>query len=128
MTPSASVLIGTLRQPLGSRPSARQESSTVARSQPSRRKHIASPAPGLPVSRLGERQQDPCAVARDAVGGPGPTVPDGGEPGERPVEQLPRGAPAHVRDEADATGIPFASWVVQKALLVGHGPSPFAWW
>jgi hypothetical protein len=33
----------------------------------------------------------------------------------------------HVRDEADATGIAFAAWVVQEALLVGHRPSPFAW-
>ena len=86
------------------------------------------PGAGPSGQRLGEWQQDPRAVTRDAVGRPRPAVPDGGKPGEGPIEQLARRAPAHVRDEADATGIPFASWVVQKALLVGHGPSPFAWW
>jgi hypothetical protein len=42
------------------------------------------------------------------------------EAGERAVEQLARGAPLHVGDEADATCVALASGVVEEALLVAH--------
>ena len=48
--PSADTSTGTSRQPNGSSPSARQASSTTPRSHGSRRKHIAIPAPSIPVS------------------------------------------------------------------------------
>jgi hypothetical protein len=47
------------------------------------------------------------------------------EPGECAVEKLARGAPAHVRDEADATGIALTSGVVQEALLTAHFKAAF---
>jgi len=55
--------------------------------------------------RLVERQQQPGAVARDAVGGPGTAMGDGCEPRERTVDELARRAPAGVGDEADAAGV-----------------------
>ena len=48
--PSAATSCGTSRHPAGSRPSDRQASSTMFFNQGSRRKHIAMPAPGSPVS------------------------------------------------------------------------------
>jgi len=52
-----------------------------------------------------QRQQQPGTVARDAVGGPGAAVRNGGEPCERTVDELAGRAPAGVGDEADAAGV-----------------------
>src|SRR5207244_7440607 len=51
--------------------------------------------------RRGERQEDTGTVTGDAVGSPGTAVADGRQPCESSVEQLARGAPAHVRDQPD---------------------------
>ena len=87
-------------------------------------KTIARPVPGAPVSASRQRQQDAGTVAGDAVGGPRTTVADGCQPRERPVEQLPRRAPARVGDEPDAARIALAGWVVQESLPVGQRCSP----
>jgi hypothetical protein len=47
-------------------------------------------------------------------------VPDGAESRESAIEELARGAPAHVRDEPDAACIAVASRIVEKALRVAH--------
>ena len=72
VTPSAEARIGTVRQPAGSRPSARHAFSTASRSQPSRRKHIASPAPGVPVivGVRGRRTPAPSPVTPSAAQAP----------------------------------------------------------
>jgi hypothetical protein len=61
-----------------------------------------------------ERQEHACAVARDAVGGPGAAVSDSGEPGERAVDELARRAPVRVGDEADAAGVAFEAPIVEE--------------
>jgi len=61
-----------------------------------------------------ERQEHACAVARDAVGGPGTAVRDGGEPRERAIDELARRAPARVGDKADAAGVAFELPVVEE--------------
>jgi hypothetical protein len=61
-----------------------------------------------------EREQDPRAVARDAVGRPGAAVGDRREPGERAIEKLPRRAAVGVRHEADAAGVAFEGLVVEE--------------
>ncbi len=78
------------------------------------------PGTGRARDRRREGQEDARTVARDAVRSPSSAVSDRRKPCQRPVEQLPRGATAHVRDEPDAAGIALASGVVEEALLVAH--------
>jgi len=61
-----------------------------------------------------KREQHARAVARDAVGRPRAAMRNGGEPGERPVDELARGTPLRVRDEADAAGVALEGPVVEK--------------
>ena len=121
--PRAATSSGTSRQPAGSRPSARHASSTTFRSHGSRRKHIARPAPARPGERGRERQQHARAVAGDAVGSPRAAVRDGGQAGERAIEQLPRGAAASVGDEADATGVALEGAIVEKGVRAQRSPA-----
>ena len=128
--PSAATSCGTSRQPTGSSPSARHASSTMFLSQGSRRKHIATPPPSIPVIALRERHEQARAVARHPIGRPGAPVRDRRETGERPVEELARRPPARVSDEADAAGIALAVSLVGRTGVVeggSHGRrGPFA--
>ena len=67
-----------------------------------------------PGQRPVERQEHAGAVARDAVGGPGTAVRDGGEPRERAIDELARRAPTRVGDEADAAGVAFEGHAVEE--------------
>ena len=66
-----------------------------------------------------EREQDAGAVAAHPVGGPGAAVRDRREAREGAVEELARGPPARVRDEADATGIALPGRIVQRGRAHG---------
>ena len=63
--------------------------------------------------RLLQREEQPRPVARDAVRRPRAAMRDGGQPGQRPVDELARGAPARVGDEADAAGVSLDCRVVE---------------
>ncbi len=72
-----------------------------------------------------ERQEEPCAVARDPVRRPRPAVRDGRQPGERPVDELARRTPACVGDEADAAGVSLDCRIVE--WVVHAGLTAFSW-
>jgi hypothetical protein len=61
-----------------------------------------------------ERQEQAGAVAGDAVGGPGAPVRNGGQPRERPVDELAGRTPGRVGDETDAAGVAFELPVVDE--------------
>ena len=60
---------------------------------------------GAPEERLRDRQQDPGAVAGDAVGGHRRPVADAGQPDEGRIDQGPAGPSVGIGDEADAAGV-----------------------
>ena len=77
--------------------------------------------PGTLDARQGllQRQQQPRAVARDAVGGPRAPVRDRREAGQSPVDQLARRAATRIGDEADAAGVSLDCRVVEGVAHVG---------
>jgi hypothetical protein len=74
-----------------------------------------------------EREQHARAVARDPVRRPGAAVGDGGEAGERPVDELARGTPLRVGDEADAAGIALEGLIVEKRPCCQGLPPSGSW-
>jgi hypothetical protein len=73
--------------------------------------------------RRAQRDEDAGAVTRHTVGGPRSAMADRGETRKSPVEQLARGAPAQVGDEADPARAPFAPRVVEEPLPFVHRAS-----
>ncbi len=70
-----------------------------------------------------ERNQDPGAVAGDAVGRDRLAVTHAREPGEGSIDDLTAGVPGRVRDEADAAGIAFGV-SARREVEVGQPRSP----
>ena len=85
------------------------------------------PRAGGPGQRVVEREQDARTVARDAVGRPGAAMRDGGEAGERPVDELARRAPLRVGDEADAAGVALEGLIVEKRRSCQGLPPSGSW-
>ena len=65
-----------------------------------------------------QREEQPGAVAADAVGGPRAPMRDRGEPGERAVDELAGRPAVRVGDEPDPAGVAFAARIVEWS---GHG-------
>ena len=122
VTPSAAVRIGTRASlPVAApRPGTRPRPPTAATL---REGSTSRPPPRGAGERRAQRNEDAGAVSGHTIGGPRPTVADGGEACECPVEQLARRAPAQVGDEADPACAPFASRVVEEALPFVHRAS-----
>lgn len=74
-----------------------------------------------------EREQDARTVARDAVGRPGAAMRDGGEAGERPVDELARRPSLRVGDEADAAGVALEGPIVEKRRSCQGLPPSGSW-
>ena len=78
-----------------------------------------------PGQRGIEREEHPRAVARDAVCRPRAAVRHRREPGERPVDELARCAPARIGDEADAAGVSLdgrvVEWLAHEGLAAFRG-------
>ena len=72
-----------------------------------------------PRQGLLQRQEQPRAVTRDAVGGPRAPVRDRREAGQSPVDQLARRAATRIGDEADAAGVSLDCRVVEGVAHVG---------
>jgi hypothetical protein len=69
-------------------------------------------------------EQDAGAVARDAVRRPGAAVRDGGEAGQRAVDELTGGTARGVGDEADAAGVALEGAIVEERRRC-QGVPPF---
>ncbi len=71
------------------------------------------PVRGVRDERDRNWEQDPRAVARPAVGGRCPAVPDAAEAFEQRIDDLARGAPPRIGDEADAAGVALGGGIVE---------------
>ena len=65
-----------------------------------------------PHQRAGERQRDPCTIARHPVRSERATVAEGRQPGQRQRQHSLVRPAARVRDEPDAAGIVLEAFLV----------------
>ena len=119
------------------RPSARRASRTARaprRDTPPRRcpratararKHIASPAPSIPVSVGSSGSSTPAPSPVTPSAAHAPRCETAASPASARSSELARRAPARVGDEADAAGVALAGRVVRVGWLT-RGWSPFA--
>ena len=121
--PSAATSSGTSRQPAGSRPSARHASSTTFRSHGSRRKHIARPAPRVPVSagESGSSTPAPSPVTPSAAHAP--RCATAARPASARSSSSREARPRDVGDEADAAGVAFEGAIVEKGVRAQGSPA-----
>ncbi len=77
---------------------------------------------GAVLARQGlvQRQEQACAVTRHPVRCPRAPVRDGGEPGERTIDDLARGPALGVGNQPDAAGIAFGARIVEWGCHVGR--------